>query len=330
MNFPASSEPTGLRRFRMFESDDVDETCERFSQILVPHTLAPVGGSGRFRARMNSAKFGKVSLTTIEFGVGMKVDAGAGSEHYCVLLCLRGHADARINGQTIALNSSRGVLNQPGSHLKAEFSPACEQLLVRMPCETVSEHLGFKPKFERTVNLDRPELLPWLQQVLLIATSTSLLDCLQRYRPAADSMERLLIALLIAGQPWSDTIEDEPHAIAPRSVRRAEAFIEAHAGESIRLEQIAAAADVPARTLHAGFRRFRSYTPMQYLSNVRLDLARGRLTQAEPGALVVHVALDCGFLHLGRFASAYQRRFGESPSATLRRATGDAVSGCPL
>jgi AraC-like DNA-binding protein len=34
---------------------------------------------------------------------------------------------------------------------------------------------------------------------------------------------------------------------------------------------------------------------------------------------VTEVALDHGFLHLGRFSEAYRKRFGELPSQTWRR-----------
>jgi AraC-like DNA-binding protein len=34
---------------------------------------------------------------------------------------------------------------------------------------------------------------------------------------------------------------------------------------------------------------------------------------------VTHLAARWGFTHLGRFASSYQKIFGEKPSQTLRR-----------
>jgi transcriptional regulator GlxA family with amidase domain len=33
--------------------------------------------------------------------------------------------------------------------------------------------------------------------------------------------------------------------------------------------------------------------------------------------------MDCGFFHLGRFAQAYARAYGERPSETLARRRGD-------
>jgi transcriptional regulator GlxA family with amidase domain len=80
---------------------------------------------------------------------------------------------------------------------------------------------------------------------------------------------------------------------------------------------------VSARSLHAGFRRFRNTTPMLYLKNHRLDLARRQLREgADTGVSVTEVALACGFTHLSKFARDYLERFGERPSMTLKRMSG--------
>ena len=52
----------------------------------------------------------------------------------------------------------------------------------------------------------------------------------------------------------------------------------------------------------------------------RLEAVRGALLAADPGrSTVADVAMRFGFWELGRFAGAYRARFGELPSATLRR-----------
>ena len=49
--------------------------------------------------------------------------------------------------------------------------------------------------------------------------------------------------------------------------------------------------------------------------------AHAALRDADPGddITVTEVALRFGFAHTGRFAAAYRRRYGQAPSATLRR-----------
>jgi len=59
---------------------------------------------------------------------------------------------------------------------------------------------------------------------------------------------------------------------------------------------------------------------MMLLRRARLDQARADLEAPGRNTSVTIVAYDCGFSHLGRFAQEYARRFGESPSETLRRA----------
>lgn len=107
---------------------------------------------------------------------------------------------------------------------------------------------------------------------------------------------------------------------APGALRRAMAFIDAHVSETVTLADIADAARLSPRSVQALFRRELDQTPFEYVRDRRLDLARELLTAAGPDdTLVRTVAHRAGFTHLGRFASLYRSRFGESPSATLER-----------
>jgi len=75
-----------------------------------------------------------------------------------------------------------------------------------------------------------------------------------------------------------------------------------------------------ANSIFRAFQKYRDYTPMQYLRFVRMDRVRERLLLSETDISISKVAFECGFSHLGRFSVAYKRRFGESPSETVRRA----------
>lgn len=59
---------------------------------------------------------------------------------------------------------------------------------------------------------------------------------------------------------------------------------------------------------------------ISYLRLRRMHLVRRALLRAAPGSsTVTRIAADYGFWELGRFSIEYRARFGESPSATLRR-----------
>jgi AraC-like DNA-binding protein len=109
--------------------------------------------------------------------------------------------------------------------------------------------------------------------------------------------------------------------IVPRDLKRAIDYIEAHLDSPITLPEIVAASRVPGRTLFKHFRHYHGLSPMAYVRMARYQKVRERLERAEPEEHVSEIAMGAGFDHLGRFAVEYRKRFGESPSETLRRAT---------
>ena len=99
----------------------------------------------------------------------------------------------------------------------------------------------------------------------------------------------------------------------------AEQHIRDRAREAPTLSALASHAGVSVRTLNAAFREYRQCTPMQALRDARLAGVRADLLAARPGARVRDVAEAWGYAQLGIFAANYRRRFGESPSETLKR-----------
>lgn len=105
----------------------------------------------------------------------------------------------------------------------------------------------------------------------------------------------------------------------PAALRRAIAFIEAHADSDIGSADIAAAAKVTIRALQYAFRRQLGTTPMAHLRRVRLERARLDLLAADPGeTTVAEIASRWGFGHLGRFAATYRAAYGRTPSEELQ------------
>ena len=138
-------------------------------------------------------------------------------------------------------------------------------------------------------------------------------------RAGLDQM--LLNALLALPNNYSDALAGQRSpSTAPAVVRRAEEFMEANAAEPITISDIVAQCGCSETAIHVAFRRYRGYTPMQFLAARRLQAAREALMAPSPTDTVSSIAYACGFLHLGRFAQEYRRRFGEKPSETLRKA----------
>jgi AraC-like DNA-binding protein/tetratricopeptide (TPR) repeat protein len=105
----------------------------------------------------------------------------------------------------------------------------------------------------------------------------------------------------------------------PRGLKKAIERLESEPSRAWRVRDLAATAGVAPRTLQKQFRGFLGCAPLAFLRDLRFDRARQELLHAPGHASVTEIATGCGFSHLGRFAIQYQRRYGEVPSATLRR-----------
>ena len=71
--------------------------------------------------------------------------------------------------------------------------------------------------------------------------------------------------------------------------------------------QMADRAGMNSRTLSRHFRRHLDASPVQFVEQVRVDQARGLLSENLP---LKHVAVSCGFGDLQRMRRAFQRRCG--------------------
>ena len=111
-----------------------------------------------------------------------------------------------------------------------------------------------------------------------------------------------------------------PGWLRARALRRALDHIHAHPPERLSVTDLCDAAAACERTLDYAFKEHLDVGPAAYVKAHRLTGARRALERAAPGgSRVTEVAARWGFTHLGQFATDYRRRFGELPSATLKR-----------
>ncbi|MBW8890691.1 MAG: AraC family transcriptional regulator [Burkholderiales bacterium] len=203
--------------------------------------------------------------------------------------------------------------------MSGRFSDDCEQVYLRITREALVRHTGLAvPIFRREVALDDARLGPWLNFVSEIASDTMTGELIDTMPALSTEYERLLLFLLLAGQPHGDAVSARSDVV-PGCVKRAENYIRDCFAEPLPLEQIAAAARVSRRTLLDNFRRFRGISPMRHLRDVRLDEARKSMLTGATGSTAM-AALEAGIMHFGRFSRDYADRFCERPSETLRKA----------
>ncbi|MDN4544802.1 MULTISPECIES: AraC family transcriptional regulator [unclassified Pseudomonas] len=100
--------------------------------------------------------------------------------------------------------------------------------------------------------------------------------------------------------------------IAPRHVKLALEFIQAHPDNLVSGTELASLTNVSLRALQDGFQRFVGMSIVAYQRQVRLERAYGVLTQGVAPS-VTEVALQFGFSNVGRFSQYFQSAYGVSP-----------------
>jgi AraC-like DNA-binding protein len=102
-------------------------------------------------------------------------------------------------------------------------------------------------------------------------------------------------------------------------LKRADQFLRANLQSPFDLRSLASAVGTTERTLQREFIHAYGMTPQGWARCLALHRVRRRLLGSDGKRLTVEaIARECGFRHMGRFASYYLQLFGEYPSRTLR------------
>ncbi len=322
-----------LGGFGRVSTTDVDEAADEIGRIFCPHALDPIAGTASdFHARHNSAGFGGFSVNYVSYGGSVTIDPGCLDKFFLLQIPVRGRATIKTAGRAVDTAPGRlASLLTPTRPTQMLWTDCAQMILLvdrpmlerRAAClaETSIRPVEFDPE----VNLASPLGRALLGQIDYLADVAEHNGPDRQLAPAATAMLReSVLALLLTGQRHSLTeaiaLHDVRPQIVPGSVKKARACLEANVAEPLDLENLARACGVGIRSLQIGFRRHYGLSISEALLDIRLGHLRRRLTTAAPDARVIDVAFDLGFTHLSRMAKAYQTKFGEKPSDTLRNA----------
>lgn len=324
-----------LIQWKKFSSTDVEHVHAHMSKMFCPHRLEIHGGMPPIDFHHNQAQLKALTFNAQDYGIPygrISIDVPPMEQIYLVQFSLTGTSFIEQDSNSFSLEPGQMCVLAPNAHITQTFEAGYKHFTIKIPKAdlelVVAQELGFRPG--DLVFSKRPVPLVGAAQSFAHLVRTICDDLDQglagyTHPRACGSVEDTLKRLLLAAVPHnhSDLFDSIPSGPAPYYVRRVEDFIRGHAFEPISLADMIEISGVSARSLHAGFRRFRGVTPMGYLKNLRLDLARKMLMEGVgQGRSVTDVALTCGFSHLSKFARDYLERFGERPSATLRQMKG--------
>lgn len=311
-------------------TSEVAEAQTVLSSELADLRIKRVRNVREFRLAMNGIHFGRTQLLFNEFRSDTLVEPDEVKEAMLLFLGVGTPATVTLDGAPIVCDRDAAVLapSRRVSILRPDGSGA---LIVRASfdaiVQTVGKLLDRRPSrpvvFDRRVDLTSgvgAHARRVTHSLAQMFSETSLLAGQPLLRAGFDELAMSL--LLSMPNNYSRDLEGlSERPVAPGLVRQVEEYLEAHVREPVTVADLVRRFGCSRAALFAAFRRYRRYTPMQFLGRCRLEAAHAELSSSSPGATVSSIAHAFGFAHVGRFAAAYRKRYGEAPSAVLRRAT---------
>ncbi len=314
-----------------FRTASVDVAVERITGLLGPHRIALHGRGGDVDFLHRHAVVGGIGLNHMAYGRRLRTDIEPPDDRYFIVFALAGAYTTIAGREHRPGTAGSCVVISPGQPVSLEFAPSYREICVRLARPAVDAALtrllgsrvSAPVRFEPFPHAAGGQAAGLRDLALLLADNRLGAGEDGASDAVSQRLEDLAATLLLLGAPnnYSAMLGATPGEHPGDACSRAAAYIRQHARAPIAAQDIVAASGLGRTTLYAAFRERHGVTPMDYLRDERLRLAHEAInTPRRRRVLVEEIALDCGFMHMGRFAAAYRARYGESPAAALRRA----------
>jgi AraC-like DNA-binding protein len=320
---PRAGSAPGTVYFDSVDGDRARQVLNRFYR--------PVSAEGDLKLGIEVIQLGPLTVGHLTFAGNATLDFPSLAAYH-VTVPTTGLVRACRDGHEVTATPATALVFRPGDRVRLRQEPNTAELDVRIESRALEAELSALLGHPIDGPIDLPRAFD-----LTEGPAHSWSRLVRLLRDELEHESSLIFEPLIAEQLCSSVLSglllSVPHRYAaelmepaaagpPRSIRR---VLDAICGEPERAftaGELAAIAGTSVRSLQSGFRRHVGSAPMAYLQQVRLTRVHETLHAGDPAAITVaDVAHRWGFAHLGRFASAYRKRFGESPSETLRTTT---------
>jgi AraC-like DNA-binding protein len=290
-----------------------------------------LGASNGFGLIQRVTRVGPITMgdTTYETDVALDFDDNRASYHLCVPL--NGWLKSRHRGQQLTSTPAMASIYRPDAEIATWWPGGSRHLAVKIDQVAVDRALealvqgtvGSPIAFDASLPLNSNAAQDWVRLLRTVQRQLVSPDSLIRHSLVLAPLVESLIHgfLLVANHPYRESLAAPARPGRPAAVRDAMALIEAGPHLPLTTSSLAMQCHVSVRTLQEGFRRHLDMSPMEYVRVVRLRRAHSDLRSAHPShTTVAAIAHRWGFTHLGRFATAHKKMYGETPHQALRAA----------
>ncbi|MFJ3484386.1 AraC family transcriptional regulator [Pseudomonas sp. NPDC090202] len=308
-------------RSNVFERADPYAVSGYVNQHVGVHDIR-LPRSGNPQACLNHRQFASLDLCRISYGGSVRVTSPALENIYHLQVLLRGHCLWRAHRQEHYLQPGELLLINPDDPVDLTYSDDCEKFILKLPVRLLESACE-----AQRLNLPEPGIR-FVRQRYRQDELGGFMNLLGMVCEEAEAIERMpriqehyaqIVASKMLSLLGTNLCPPSLDAHAASFERIAE-YIDQHLKLELDSEVLARQAQISVRSLYALFARHVRTTPKSYIRQKKLERIHACL--ADPRSHVRNVtelAMDYGFLHLGRFSESYRKQFGELPSDTLKR-----------
>jgi AraC-like DNA-binding protein len=281
-------------------------------------------GRGKFRGALSHVGIGDFSLSIGSFSLGVRTQRIPTDDKLVVGMLLR--AEDRVTHWSFDMQPADVLVMPPNTEHDGIFRGASAYAAIRLDLAEVTSLFSGEPRLS--------DPAAWLDKNHYRA-DTSISAATTRRLPLIISRLAQHQGALsdAAADFWKRSIVDAVtgtimHALPPDSrgplpsatqlVGKVDDYLKTTGLRPVHISEICAHLNVTRRTLHRAFFDVLGLGPITFLRHKRLCAIHSVLRDNDPATTTVaRVAIQHGFIELGRFSHYYHSLFGEYPSETL-------------
>ena len=274
------------------------------------------------QASLSHRKFAELDLCRISYGGSVRVTSPALETIFHLQVLLNGNCLWRGHQREHHLVPGELLLINPDDPVDLTYSEDCEKFILKLPVHLL-DSICAEQRWQRPSGGVRflrnhyrlEELGGFLNLLGMICNEAEVSGSLPRVQGHYSQIVASKLLTLMTTNVRMETLGG-----AGMGLERILDYVERNLKLEVSAEALAEQANMSVRSLYALFDRHLSTTPRQYIRQRKLERVQACLSDPSCAVRsVTELALDYGFLHLGRFSESYRQRFGELPSETLKR-----------
>jgi AraC-like DNA-binding protein len=290
-------------------------------------------GRGRFRGHLTHMSVGGMPFSMGSFSVGVRT-RGVLSNDRVTFGMLTGCTD-RVTQWSREMHPGDILVIPPGDDHDARFHGGASYAVISLDQAEIASNFSTELRLgEFGVGpgihfRDDSPGGPFVDRRLRDLV-TRLEDTSPRWSAAAATFwKRSIIEIMTAPLLSSESADRDGAMLSARKiVGKVEDYLEATGLRPVHISEICNEVHVSRRTLHRAFNDVIGIGPVAFLRCRRLCCVHSILRSSDPATTTIAgVAMDQGFLNLGRFSGYYHSLFDEYPSETLAHFDSSTLPG---